>query len=298
MKKFYWFFLVILFLSACTTKNTEQTQNQETVNYAIKTESTDTKSLMMGAAPGATDGYKSLTYTKYNLPLPIDIYTIIENQTSNFMLLNSSKNILKYEETYMKSFNLGIYTADLAYTVKFHSSDYFSEYFDIVNKLAKDLEINAITTEMINKISFNRDNPDSLKIIAEDMYWSICKQMEGNKQINVMPFVVVGGWIESLYILSQTQFVPEIQKIVYYEVLSQEETLKNITQYLYDVMTQSDAYILNRNIQKIIKQLDELKVIYDNIIPDQQGEITNEQYTKIKLKIEEIRNKYASAELN
>jgi len=292
MKKYYFYFILIIFLFSlsCKSNKGEEKNLTSQINTIVENDSLE---IPMMSYSQKVNAQKSTTYTKYNLPIPIEIFKIIENSSDNFQLLNSVKNSTKYEETSIKSLNLGIYSTDLAYTVKFKNNEYFTNYFDVISKFSEELEISeAISTEIINRINFNKENPDSLKIIANDMYWEICKNLEASKQINIMPFVVVGGWLESVYILTQTNYDEKTLEEVKKEIILQDESLKNISKYLYEVMTESDAYYLNRDIQKLIFNLEELQEVYDKIIPTNEGTISKEQFNKIKVKIEEIRNKY------
>jgi len=238
------------------------------------------------------DVSKSATYVKYNLTLPIEIFNVLDESSNDFEILNSTKNINKYEETIFKSFNLGVYSADLAYSVQFNSSQYFTNYFDAVKQLSSDLDISQVFTYLlINRISFNRDNSDSLKIIADEIYNKTCNILEESERINILPFIIAGAWVESMYILTQTAENEKTEDL-FVEILNQRKSVDYIINYMNDIMAEGTEFKQNKNIFELIKSFEEIKNIYDLSDSDSSETITNEQFTELKNKIEQIRKLY------
>lgn len=287
MRKYNLIFLILLclFVFSCKNESTNEKKDIEIeYNTSLKKKEDITERIKNA---------KSNTYTKYNLPLPNEIFLVLDENESNFDLLNPSKNYKKYEETISKSLNLGVFSADMAYSVKYHNSQYFTEYFDVVQNLLSDLEIGIeFDYQLINRISFNKDNSDSIKIIADDLYWQICNNLEKNKKINILPFVIVGGWIEGVYVLTNSSEFELLTDEQTKEIIVQKVALKSLIEYLYEIMTESNAYYLNLDIKKIIENFEDLLSIYKKIDENNSVLITVKQFELLKNKVAEIRNSF------
>lgn len=241
---------------------------------------------------------ESVIYTKYNLPLPVDLYRYMKKHKSQFDpdLLNSTDNVNRYNTSISKAFNLGIYSSALAYCTVFEQNQQALNYFVTTKKLSDDLHIdNGYDQTIIERGNANIDNSDSLNKLATAAYWQACRFLEENNKVNILPFVIVGSWLESMYLAINTVDISEEGREIMIHIAHQKKALENLTQYLLDVMVDSNAFEANKEIQKMLNQLKEIKAIYAQMEQNPEGvEITDEQFQQIKEEVEEIRNYYVN----
>jgi len=245
--------------------------------------------------PQLAVAYKSIVYTQYNLPLPVDLYLFLRQNRSIFdsTLLHAPDKSKSYTTEVTKAINLGFYSSDLAYCAVFESNRKAVQYMEVTKQLANELSIDKGYNESIIQRGYqNINNSDSLQDIATKAYWEACNYLESNKKVNILPFIIVGSWIESVY-LAANSYTPAISEVeLRTKLTEQNESLNNLLKYLVDVMADSNAFELNREIQVLINQLTALKVVYEKYDPKSKQLISEEQLNAILKKIESLRVYY------
>jgi len=283
------FFLSILFsltLVACSG-SAENDEQQQTTDSLINEEITDSLAQNFVYEDG-------VVYTKYNLPLPVDLFLSLKetNSTFNSEILNAPQNAGLYNTSIIKAVNFGIYAADLAYCNIFEKNQDAIIYFHVTKQLADELNIDKGYDEsIIERLEANIANSDSLNKIATKSYWDACNYLEKNDNINILPFIVSGGWVETMYLAINSN---DSNEKMMQKVASQKTSLENLMKYLYDVMMDSNTFIVNEDVQDLGFKFAELKKIYDQL--ETSGDkilITEAQFKLIASEIEKIRNIYS-----
>ncbi len=231
----------------------------------------------------------NLVYTKYKIPLPLDLFNFLGKYSQfNKEYLNSTENKENYFTEVEKAINLGIYTTDLVYCNIFTKSNLSLKYFQTAKIIANSINIEVgYTQDFIERLESNRENKDSLIQIVNESYWKACNHLQNSGQNNILPFVVFGNWIEGIYIISQSkESVPETR--IQEHILNKQKGLENTINYLYDVQIESSAFYYCDDLKKTIKKLENLLSLYENY----EIKNSNENYVKIENEIIKIRNFY------
>ncbi len=225
----------------------------------------------------------------FNLPSPIELYTFLYENNIKFQtdLLNSIKNIDKYITTTEKAINLGTYSSDVAYCTVYNKGNKTMDYFVAAKKLADELGLtegfDEKTMERINK---NLENSDSLYNISIDSYTMAQNYLRAQGQEDLLPLLVFGGWIESVYIAvnsyNETSF--NANDPIVFQIIDQGYLLENLIDYYKSLSNK------NEDIKKILTQLEDLHSIYVSMQDNVEVDITKEQFDNIKSKIQTIRN--------
>lgn len=143
---------------------------------------------------------------EYSVPTPNELFEIISlfGDGYNDKLINSTDNIDNYIDTKTKALNFGVYSADLAYMSSFDKTAEALEYFKLIEQLGEDLGISAAFDEsLVSRIEDNQANADSVNIISSDTYYEAYKYLEENDKGNILALNLAGGWVESMYIITQ-----------------------------------------------------------------------------------------------
>ena len=279
LKHLFLIFTISFFLISCS--NTEENQKQNEKNENTVENIIDNSG-------------KSNIYTTYNLPLPVEIYKFLRDKDYTFdvNLLNSKGKKSKTFTDLSKAINLGFYSSDLAYCILFDKSTESVDYFSISIELAQELDIaKGYNEEVLDRSYENIENNDSLSIIAKQAYHKTCEYLEKNEKINILPFTISGSWIESMYILTENSKNSKNKKEIYAEIYKQKESLSNLINYLHEVMNDSNAFIVNDDIQEIIKTFKLLQTEF-NKIDNNDFSKSEEQFGEISTIINEFREKH------
>ena len=238
---------------------------------------------------------KSLVYTKYKLPLPVELYRFLKSKKVKFNkeLLNPIENVENYHTIVSKAINLGFYSSDLAYCTVFGQNQESLVYFFTTKDLSGELNISVgYSQATIDQFNANLENTDSLYKIATNGYWKTCNYLEGNQDVNVLPFIIVGTWIESIH-LAVNSSDKNTKKQVMQIVAHQKESLNNLIQYIYDTMLDMKVFKVNNHIQRVAGQLKDLQFSFDKIKAGEKSmEVSEEVFNEISSKIQTIRSYY------
>lgn len=211
------------------------------------------------------------TDVSYQVPSPNDMFSLIKQASikgKNTSMLNSTSNAKNYVDNKMKALNFGIYSTDLLYCSSFDFGSDALKYFVTVKKLGDDIGIStAIKESTAKRIEDNIGNNDSLQAISNDLYASSFSTLEGNDRGTTLSLVIAGGWVESLFIV--TNMVPKYAKddAAVERVAEQKYALDNLIEYM-------KRYEADANVASVVTSLGELKAIFDAIEEKDAGAST------------------------
>lgn len=274
--------------------NTSSQKNEKTETTVIDT-TTKTKALV-----GMING------TIYSIPSPYSIMNYLQSIHIPYYqnIPNSVENLNFYESTSEKALNLGIYGIDISYMTLYEQTGEALNYFAALKTLTNQLELTTVfDASTMDRLETNMGNKDSILLILTNKLRDSDKMLKSENQKAEAALIMTGGWIESLYILTQIEKKKHndntVQRIGEYKYAA--ETLLNILRPYY---MKSSEY------QDLIDDLVEICYIFDGVeseysyqkpihIPEQQKTIITststlkimpEHITLITEKIEKMRN--------
>lgn len=246
----------------------------------------------------------------YSLPSPLETAMILKQAGARYNeeLLNPIENANNYVTNKSMALNLGIYTTDLSYASLFDQTQATINYMDASKKMAEGLGItNVIDEDIIIRLEENINNRDIiLDIISETIMNSSSFFLENDRQA-MSSIVLVGGWIEGLYIA--TNLVGPDEDLENNElvnrIVDQKLTLSTVLSLLGE---NAD----NEDVKNIITNVNELKEIFDKIeissseikpVRDEEKQVTTLESTiqvnmspktfyQLKDKVKVIRNNF------
>ena len=247
----------------------------------------------------------------FSLTTPIELVAIM-NRMGLFYdesLLNPTENAAKYTTANKQAVNLGIYAADLTYCSLFNQFQATLKAFEASKKLADGLGItDAYEAGALSRIQDNINQKDSLLKIVSECLSNTDAYLKDNYRVGISLLVLSGGWLEGLYIATQTNnnnnLNPNFASLIGEQKISLENILKLIEVY------QGESGV---DLNEIRKDMTELNKLYEKVqITLQSGNpkdskedhkttlssstmvtITPEDVEAIKAKVKELRNKYA-----
>lgn len=214
----------------------------------------------------------------YSLPSPLESAMLIKSAGASFNeeLLNATENTTRYTTNKMMALNLGIYTCDLSFASLYDQTQLVIEYMSAAKEMADGLGIlDAINEETIQRLEENINNRDVILDIVSETFLNSSSYLADNEQHAIASIVLVGGWMEGLYIATQLIDMEEFDrdKLVG-RIIDQKLSIGIMLQLLKE---NND----HPSIPEIITQMEELKTVFDKI---------NIKTTDIKPEIDEETN--------
>lgn len=174
--------------------------------------------------------------------------------------LNPISNAPSYNSSFKKSVNLGIYSTDIGYLTIFDQTPEAISYFTTVKDLAFDLGISSIYEKnIISRIEKNMNNRDSLLYIFTSTNREADNYLKDNDRNAFAALILTGGWIESMYMLTQIAKSMPVKEI-YQRIAEQKHPLDNLIKILSTNYNKED-----KDFVEMTEILVELAYEYDGV---------------------------------
>lgn len=223
----------------------------------------------------------------YALPSPVETATTLEVLGLKFTdeYLNATSNVEKYNTTSTEALNLGVYTADLSFCALYEQNQAVIEYLASVKKLAEQLGIMGFFNDStITTIQDNINNKNKIVGIVSESYTRSTNFLEEQERSEIASTVIVGGWVETLYITINMLESIDINKNrtdINEIMINQEYTLE-------DLIGMLKLFSDDNNIAQLQSKLEELKTHFDKIT----DEVKAENIADIKEAVTTLRNNF------
>jgi hypothetical protein len=227
------------------------------------------KDAKLETVPGlAIDNTKAIQDVKQaekifqSLPSPLESAMLIKSAGAKFdrAFLNPTANADKYTKSSSKALNLGIYTCDLSFASLYDQTQLIIDYMNAAKKMATGIGImDAINQSTIDELTNNINNTEVIMKIVSETFLNSNSYLADNDQPAYAATVLVGGWIEGLYIATQLVDMKEFNgnKLVG-RIIDQKLSI----QVLLDLLESNKEVPM---VADLITQMNELKNAFDKI---------------------------------
>jgi hypothetical protein len=247
------------------------------------------------------------------IPSPLEISVLLKESGKkyNAAYLNSADNTSRYNSSFKKALNLGVYGTDLGYTNIYEQNQDGVKYMGSIKELADDLSIGQFfEIETIGRLATNSKNLDSLLLITTQNFNSINHYLQTQSRANLSVLLLIGGWMEALHITCEVAKLNPGNQELQETIGAQKIILENIMLLLsfYKESDQNMASLLD-DMNKLKQQFDKVSITYtykeptfkvvDGVMVIQDNStstinITPENINEIRTATQAIRNKIIS----
>jgi len=222
----------------------------------------------------------------FSLPSPYQISLILHESgiSYNKELLNPSRKASDYVTNFNRAINFGVYGVDLGYINIYQQTQDAASYFAVLKILSLDLGIYKVLNQnIVNRVEANIDNRDSLMVIVSQTYRNIDKYLKNNKREETGALILAGGWIESVYVLTQEMKNnphPDLMQ----RIAEQKRPLENLIKLLIPYSEESESY------KYLVENLIQLAYTFDEIVEEYEY-IPSKDFPKKKLTVVNSKSK-------
>lgn len=170
----------------------------------------------------------------YTVPSPNELFSIIKTSKLPYQEGLISTEPVNYSSSKVQALNFGRLTADIAYTASYERFQESITNFDNLRKVGTDLGISYVFDEfMVSRVKSNMDNADSLEVISSSSYQRIIAQLEEAEKGSTLAIIAAGGFVESIYILSNMIGTYEKDNALIQRLADQKLVMENVLDYLH-----------------------------------------------------------------
>lgn len=200
------------------------------------------------------------------IPAPLEISVLLKEsgQKYNVSYLNTPDNLSKYNSSYKKALNLGIYGTDLGYTNIYEQNQDGVKYMSSIKDLADGLNIGQFfDIETIGRLATNSKNLDSLLLITTQNFNSINHYLQTQSRANLSILLLAGGWLEAVHIVCNVAQSNLANKQLQETIGEQKVILENIMLLLsfYKDSDPNMASLLN-DMEAVKKEYEKVNITY------------------------------------
>ena len=198
------------------------------------------------------------------IPSPLEISMLMRESGSEYdrTILSDPDNVSKFNTSFKRAINLGIYGTDLMYTNIFNQNQEGLSYIKAVKELADDLNIGQFfDLRLVGRLATSNNNLDSLMLITTQNFNSINRYLQETKRANLSILLLVGGWMEAVHINCQMSIGnPEITAVA--ERIGEQKMILENIMLLMSFYAENDK---QSGISELYEDMKQLKAAYANI---------------------------------
>jgi len=206
----------------------------------------------------------------YNVPSPVEVTDIIQKMDLPYHpdLLNPNTNADNYLTQADKALNMGVYGADLSYIRIYEQYQDAAKFLVVVKKFTRELGIPEEGERVIAKrIEQNLQNQDSLLNIITETFTDSDSYLKENQRGSTAALIILGGWIETLYIATNILDPESPQKDLVKLIVEQRYSVKNLLALL-------EQFPDEERIKQLLPGLKELNAKFMEISQEKSGKAT------------------------
>ena len=202
------------------------------------------------------------------IPSPLEMSALIKESGAKYNknILNNPESYSKFNNSFERALNLGIYGADLGYSNLYEENQQCILYVGAIKELSDELRIDQFFNfRLIEKLADQR-NLDSLLLISTQSFNQVNDYFQEQERPSLSILLLVGGWIEALHISSQTVMEASNNKPLIDKIGEQKFVLASILKLL--------GYFKDNgaNFSKLNTDLQALNKIYEAVTIDKTYE--------------------------
>jgi len=216
----------------------------------------------------------------YSLPSPLETAMLLKSAgaTYNEELLNPVNNASNYTTNRTMALNLGIYTTDLSFASLFDQTQTSIEYMNAAKQMADGLGIlDAIDNNTIERLEENINNRDVIMDIISETIMSSSSFLTEDERPALASIVLVGGWIEGLYIATNLVGDAPIEDNKLVErIVDQKLSFEWVLRLLEDNQDHPDVIAIMDDINDLKTTFDKITIKTSEIqaVPDEESNVT------------------------
>jgi hypothetical protein len=203
----------------------------------------------------------------YGLLTPVEISAIFNRLEASCKpeLLNPVSRADDYLSASKAALNLGIYGMDMSYLKLYNMNSEMISYMKAVRELSKRLNIpTEYLTDPLGKIENNMSDTDTVLALMNTSYKKIEDHLAESDRESTAGLIVLGGWIEALYMSTQLLLDPaDPDPEVVQRIAEQKYTLNTLLSFLKNYYDDPVVVYYTKKLKFLKKYFDRFNILFN-----------------------------------
>ena len=204
--------------------------------------------------------------THYGILTPIENCVIFNHfeVPYNSAALNATENSKQYLSSSKAAINTGIYGVDFGYLKMFGVGQEVINYMMTIREMSNRLGIpDKMITEPIRRVQNDLADPDSLTTLMQKAYLDIEDHLRQNNRESTAGLIVMGGWVEAMYIATQLVYNPaNPDAAVIQKIAEQKYTLYSLLSFMKNYYNDPVAVYYTKKLKYLLKYFDSFDIYF------------------------------------
>ena len=195
-----------------------------------------------------------------NISSPVEMANMIKSSSVGFSqrILNNPDNVSKYETSFKKALNLGVFSSDLGYINIFDKNNIVVSYLMAAKTLADGIRVGQFFDyEALRNVATNSSNLETLMEMSISSFNKIENYLREQNRSEVSTLIITGAWIEGMYLSAKVY-----QEAKKKEMADRIAEQKHVVEILEIVL---DNYKSQPNFPMLVEGISELNKAYSSI---------------------------------
>lgn len=205
--------------------------------------------------------------TYYGVLTPVEICSIFNRLgvPYNNAALNPTENSKQYLSTSKAAINTGIYGVDFGYLKMFGIGQDVIDYMVTIREMSNKLGIpDELIIEPIRRVQNDLADPDSLTILMQKAYSDIEDHLRENGRESTAGLMVMGGWVEAMYIATQLVYNPSNpDAVVVQKIAEQKYTLTSLLSFMKNYYDDPVVVYYTKKLKFLKKYFDSFDIYFE-----------------------------------
>jgi hypothetical protein len=261
-------FSLSIIITACKSDNKDKSKIDEVDTTDLETLDTSLLNSFFDDEGVLSEDIKEAKKIFHSIPSPLETAMLLKSAGAEYdqELLNSRNNTDNYTSSKSKALNLGIYTTDLSFASLFNQTQTSILYMKTAQKMAEGLDISdAISNETLELLEEKLDERDEVMDIISETFLNSSAYLKENQREDVAAIVLVGGWIEGLYLATKLVGDKPLNDNELVDRILEQKLSFNIVRRVLADNLEDESGKKNEDILSLIKELQPLKVAFDKV---------------------------------
>lgn len=205
-------------------------------------------------------GTAEIVESESTLPTPFRVAAMFKRSDLAYLpgITYGTDKASNYTSTFQLAQIMGVYSADMAYSVLNKQTNEGQMYLKTVREVGNKLNLSTVfdQSNLYDRFNANMENEDSIGAIVADIQYATDMQLEENQQNELYGVIFAGAWIESMYIAGEVYKKDGNENVV--QALFEQMAVLN------SIITELKAYeAKDPGITGLITQLNALQTQFD-----------------------------------
>lgn len=202
----------------------------------------------------------------YGILTPVEVTQIFERmeRAPETDMLNPAGRADNYLSASKAALNLGVYGVDMSYLKMFDMNSEMLRYMMSIRKLSNRLDIpTEYLTEPLEKVENNMADTDTVLDFVNTAYKRIEDHLKQDGRESTAGLMVLGGWIEALYISTEMLLDVENPDIeVVQRIAEQKYTLNTLLSFLKNYYDDPVVVYYTKKLKFLKKYFDKFDIYF------------------------------------